>query len=115
VVEDNDGLRRLVIRRLTDLGYRPIEARDAGEALAILRGADKIDVLFTDIVMPGGIDGRQLADTARGLRPGLKVLFTTGFAAMPPREDRDFGLTLLIKPYQKDALARSLRAAIDGT
>jgi PAS domain S-box-containing protein len=114
VVEDNDGLRRLVIRRLADLGYCPIEARDAAEALTVLRGTEKIDLLFTDIVMPGGMDGRQLVDAAREIRPGVKVLFTTGFAAMPAGEDGHFGLPLLTKPYQKNALARSLRAAIDA-
>jgi PAS domain S-box-containing protein len=113
-VEDNDGLRRLVVRRLADLGYTPIEARDATEALRILGGAQPIDLLFTDIVLPGGTDGRQLAAEARRLRPGLKVLFTTGFASMPVGGDGEFSLTLLTKPYQKQTLAQSLRAAIDG-
>jgi PAS domain S-box-containing protein len=116
VVEDNDALRRLGVRRLRDLGYQTIEARDAAEALAILRGDAAVDLLFTDIVMPGGMDGRELAAAARRLRPGLKVLFTSGFtaAAASAEDDGELRETLLTKPYRQDVLAQRLRAVIDG-
>jgi PAS domain S-box-containing protein len=115
VVEDNAPLRRLAVRRLEDLGYRTLEARDAAEALVVLRGAAPIDLLFTDMVMPGGMSGHELAEAAQALRPGLKILFTSGFTAIAPAEHGgpDLGRMLLTKPYQKAALARSVRAALD--
>ena len=116
VVEDNDPLRRLALRRLADLGYQTIEARDAAEALSVLRGATPIDLLFTDMVMPGGMTGRELAEAAQALRPRLKVLFTSGFTAVAPVEHGgpDLGQALLTKPYQMATLARRVRAALDG-
>ena len=116
VVEDNDALRRLAVRRLDELGYRTVAARDGAEALAVLRGTTPIDLLFTDMVMPGGPDGRQLAAAARVLRPGLKVLFTSGFTDAVAADDseNDLGQVLLTKPYQKTMLAHRVRAALDG-
>jgi PAS domain S-box-containing protein len=116
VVEDNDALRRLAVRRLEELGYRSVAARDGGEALTVLQGAMHIDLLFTDMVMPGGLDGRQLAAAARALRPDLKVLFTSGFtdAIAADNSERDLGQVLLTKPYQKAMLAHRIRATLDG-
>jgi len=111
-VEDDDALRRLVVRRLAGLGYDVIEARNAAEALEVLRGGTPVDLLFTDIVMAGGMDGRQLAEAARGLCPGLKVLFTSGFGSAP--HGGDIGHAILTKPYHKESLAHRLRAALDN-
>jgi CheY-like chemotaxis protein len=116
VVEDNVGIRELAVRHLESLGYRTIPAPDGVTALEILKGAVPIDLLFTDIVMPGGLDGRALAAAARGIRPDMKVLFTSGFtaaAASAVVEDQ-IGSQLLSKPYRKGEMARRIRAVLDG-
>jgi PAS domain S-box-containing protein len=79
VVEDNPDVRRLVLRQLRDLGYEVIEAANGPEALKILDGDAAIDLLFTDVVMPGGMTGRQLAEAAKTRRPGMRTLFTSGY------------------------------------
>ena len=117
VVEDNKGLRDLALRHLQSLGYRTIPAADGTSALEIIQGGAPIDLLFTDVVMPGGLDGRALAEAARRLRPELRVLFTSGFtaaAASAATEDR-FGSNLLSKPYRKGELAHRIRAALDAS
>jgi PAS domain S-box-containing protein len=117
VVEDNAGIRDLAVRHLQTLGYRTISAVDGVSALAIIKSGEAIDLLFTDVVMPGGLDGRALAAEACRLSPGLKVLFTSGFtaaAASAAIEDR-FGSNLLSKPYRKSDLARRVRAMLDTT
>ncbi len=117
VVEDNAGLRRMAMRQLRELGYQPIEADCATAALAVL--ADQpIDLLFTDVIMPGGMSGVELAERALALRPGLRVLLTSGY----PRSMADRGgrcadgrpLPMLQKPYRKGELARTLRGVLDG-
>jgi len=116
VVEDNKGIRDLALRHLQSLGYRTIPAVDGASALEIVHGGAQIDLLFTDVVMPGGLDGRALAEAARRLRPKLRVLFTSGFtaaAASAATEDQ-FGSNLLSKPYRKGELARRIRAALDA-
>jgi PAS domain S-box-containing protein len=117
VVEDNKGLRDIAVRHLHSLGYSTIPASDGAAALEIIRGGTAIDLLFTDVVMPGGVDGRELADTARRLRPGLKVLYTSGFtaAAASAVTDNHFASNLLSKPYRKGELARRIRAALDSS
>jgi CheY-like chemotaxis protein len=96
------------------LGYRTLAATNAAEALTLIDGDTPIDLLFTDIVMPGMMNGRQLADEARRRRPGLKVLFTSGYAenAIVHHGRLDPGVLLLAKPYRKQQLARMLRAAL---
>ena len=91
-------------------------ARNGLEAMKVLSGDRPIDVLFTDIVMPGGLDGAELARRARQLRPGLRVLLTTGFAAINQQDGvvLDAALPLLHKPYRRDDLARKLREVLDG-
>ncbi len=116
VVEDNSGIRDLAVRHLQSLGYRTLSAVDGASALEIIRSDAPIDLLFTDVVMPGGLDGRTLADAARRERTGLKVLFTSGFtaaAASAATEDQ-FGSNLLSKPYRKSDLARRIRAVLDA-
>jgi len=117
VVEDNAGIRDLAVRHLESLGYRTIQAADGVSALAIIKSGALIDLLFTDVVMPGGLDGRALAVEARQLRPELKILFTSGFtaaAASAAIEDK-FGSNLLSKPYRKSDLARRIKAMLDAS
>jgi CheY-like chemotaxis protein len=81
VVEDDDDVRMYSVEILRELGYRVLEAHDSASALRLLERQDgRVDLLFSDIVLPGGVNGEQLAQRARGVRPGLKVLFTTGYA-----------------------------------
>jgi PAS domain S-box-containing protein len=117
VVEDNVSIRDLAVRHLESLGYRTIQAADGVSALAIIKSGALIDLLFTDVVMPGGLDGRALAAAAQQLQPGLKVLFTSGFtaaAASAAVEDR-FGSNLLSKPYRKSDLARRIKAMLGAS
>ena len=116
VVEDNAGVRELTVRRLQELGYRTIPAGDAADALAIIRGGVSFDLLFTDVVMAGGMDGIELASAARRLKPDLKILFTSGFtpAAASATMTEQFGSNLLPKPYRKIELAKRVRATLDN-
>jgi PAS domain S-box-containing protein len=117
VVEDNAGIRDLAVRHLESLGYRTISAADGVSALAIIKSGALVDLLFTDVVMPGGLDGRALAAAARQLQPGLKILFTSGFtaAAASASIKGGFGLNLLSKPYRKSDLARRIRTMLDAS
>jgi CheY-like chemotaxis protein len=116
VVEDNKGMRAMALRQLQSLGYRTIPAEDGAHALEIIRGGAPIDLLFTDVVMPGGMDGRALVEAARKLNPDMRVLFTSGFtaAAASAAMDDAFNANLLSKPYRRDELARRIREALDG-
>jgi len=115
VVEDSDSIRRLATRMLTQLGYQPTAVNNVEDALAYLSGGKRVDLLFTDIVMPGKADGLDLASTARERWPGMKILLTSGF----PNNDealnmRNLGIGLLSKPYQREELARAIRNALSG-
>ena len=114
VVEDNDAMRRVVRRQLAELGYRVIEADRAAEGLELLERED-IDLLFTDIVMPGGMSGFDLARQAMARWPMLKVVLTSGFpeAALNGNDGAVAGRRLLNKPYRRDELARVLREILD--
>jgi PAS domain S-box-containing protein len=116
VVEDNTDVRRLVLRQLRDLGYAVIEAANGPQALQILDGGAAIDLLFTDVVMPGGMTGRQLAEAAKKRRPHLKTLFTSGYTedSILRLGKLDPGVRLLSKPYRKHELATRIREALDG-
>jgi CheY-like chemotaxis protein len=114
VVEDNAQLRRVVERQLTELGYTVREAASAQPALALLAGDEPVDLLFTDIVMPGAMDGLDLAYEAGRLRPGLRVLLTSGFTGGGAnRRVADSPFELLAKPYSLGELARAVRAALE--
>jgi CheY-like chemotaxis protein len=116
VVEDNEGLRRVVMRQLAELGYRAVEAEDAATALALLK-TEKIDLLFTDIVMPGGVDGVKLARLAIDGWPRVKVVLTSGFPGASINGNLGplaASARLLSKPYRKDELARALCDALNG-
>ena len=116
IVEDDALVRTYVIAQVRALGYRTLAATNAAEALALIDGDTPIDLLFTDIVMPGTMNGRQLADEARRRRPGLKVLFTSGYAenAIVHHGRLDPGVLLLAKPYHKQQLAQMIRAALSA-
>ena len=114
VVEDDALVRRYVIGQVQSLGYRVLAAGNASEALAIIDGAEKIDLLFTDIVMPGSINGRELAIEALNRRPLLRILYTSGYLKNVAVHDGrvDGCVLLLAKPYGKADLARMIRAAL---
>ena len=115
VVEDDAMVRRFVVAQLTALGYRTLTANNGAAALAIVDGGADFDLLFTDVIMPGGINGRQLAEAVRERRPDLKVLFTSGYSenAIIHHGRLDSGVLLLQKPYRKSELARMVRAALE--
>jgi CheY-like chemotaxis protein len=114
VVEDEDGVRRLSVDLLRELGYTVRHAAGAEAALRLLAEQPDIRLLFTDVVMPA-INGRELADRARALRPGLRVLFTTGYTrnAVVHNGLLDPGVQLLTKPFTLEQLARAVRDALD--
>ncbi len=115
MVEDNESVRKTVAAQLTSLGYHVLEAAKGWEALAILdRSGQGIDLLFTDIVMPGGMDGYALARAAAERRPNLKVLLTSGFPGRWSERagDRRSDHHLLSKPYSQDDLAKAVWAAL---
>jgi CheY-like chemotaxis protein len=115
VVEDDDELRAYTVETLNELGYRVLQAANATEALEILDRGDDVDLLFTDVVMPG-INGRQLADEAMRRRPGLKLLFTTGYTrnAIVHHGRLDPGVQMVGKPFSFDELGTRIRALLDG-
>ena len=115
VVEDQVELREIAVGLLEDLGYSVREAENGRQALEALAAHDDIDLLFTDIVMPGGMDGTQVAAAARELRPDLPVLYATGYAeaAVLRRGDVKAGENLVTKPYRQEDLAIKLRQALD--
>jgi CheY-like chemotaxis protein len=114
VVEDDDEVRDTVVELLTDLGYRVLEARDAQSALVIIEGGAAIDVLFTDVVMPGPVRSPELARQARARLPKVAVLFTSGYTdnAIVHGGRLDQGIDLLSKPYTREALARKIRQVL---
>jgi CheY-like chemotaxis protein len=111
VVEDDERVRRLTITRLKLIGYQVLEASDGPKALDILSKAHAIDLVFTDLVMPGGMSGRDVAASARQLRPGIKVLLTSGYAEeLVHGDDLDREhLKVLRKPYHQSDLVAALR------
>ena len=116
LVEDDEQVLTMAVESLEELHYRVVVARNAAEALVHLHGVERIDILFSDVMMPGGMNGSQLADEAQRLRPGLKVLLTSGYVANLD-EGQVIGrgeLTVLSKPYRRDELARSLRLVLGG-
>jgi nitrogen-specific signal transduction histidine kinase/ActR/RegA family two-component response regulator len=115
VVEDNAQLRRAAARQLAELGYQVREAEHAAAALAKLSSGARVDLLFTDVVMPGTIDGLELAQQAMLLSPGMKVLLTSGFPGVRGRDRHitDSPFPLLNKPYRYEELARAVREVLD--
>jgi len=114
VVEDDEMLRGQVVTQIASLGYDVQQAASAAQALVIIDTNEAFDLLFTDIVMPGGMNGRQLADAALIRQPGLKVLFTSGYTAdaIGQKGRLDKGVYLLGKPYRRHELARKIREVL---
>ena len=114
-VEDDAKIRECVTGPLQGLGYKVLVAANADEAMLIVEGGAAFDLLFTDIVMPGSMNGRQLADALMTGRPTLRVLFTSGYSggALPLQGRSGHGIPLLTKPYRRAELARMLRRCLD--
>ncbi len=114
VVEDHENLRHYTTTTLAELGYQILEAENGPAALNILETSKDIDLLFTDIILPGGMTGREVAEMARARRPELKVLFTTGYSknAIVHNGRLDAGVDLLGKPFTREALARKIRLVL---
>ena len=115
LVEDDDLVRENAAGQLAGLGYEVVVAKSGPEAFAVLEKDGAFDLLFTDIVMPGGMNGRELAERARALRPGLPVLFTSGYTenAIVHHGRLDRGVELLAKPYRLQDLAAKVRAVLE--
>jgi PAS domain S-box-containing protein len=114
VVDDDQEVREAVSRQLTSLGYNAIVAADGLEALDVLASDSDIDLLLTDVVMPGGMGGREVAEAGRRTRPGLKVLYTSGYfeGALLRNGSIDADAQLLSKPYRKIKLAEKILEAL---
>jgi signal transduction histidine kinase len=114
IVEDDALVREYVVTQISRLGYDTLAAGNAAEALVIVDGPERIDLLFTDVIIPGGMNGRQLAIEAQTRRPGLKVLYTSGYTenAIVHHGRLDPGVLLLPKPYLSSDLARMIRTAL---
>jgi len=117
VVDDEPTVRMLVVEVLEELGYAALEAADASSGLRLLESDVRIDLLVSDVGLPGGMNGRQMADAARQRRPGLKVLFITGYAenAVVGNGHLEPGMHVMTKPFAMDALALRIRELIEGT
>ena len=116
VVEDNDGVREYARSALEELGYAVREAASANEALAVLESGARVDLVFTDVVLPGGVSGRQLSERIRTQRPNLPVLFTTGYTrnAIVHHGRLDPDVQLINKPYSQLDLAQKVRKLLSG-
>jgi CheY-like chemotaxis protein len=116
VVDDNADVRHVAIGQLRTLGYAVVEADNANSALSVLRSQQRVDLLFTDVVMPGGMTGLELGHEAQRIRPGLPVLYTSGFAdtALPQEEEFLARTVMLPKPYRIRDLARKIEDAMSA-
>ena len=116
VVEDDKLVRDYVLTQLHSLGYVTLNAANGAEALAIVEAGNEFDLLFTDVIMPGTMNGRQLANELQKSKPGLKVLFTSGYTedAIIHHGRLDAGVLLLAKPYRKSDMAGMIRKALAG-
>ena len=115
LVEDDEAVRELNAATLRELNYAVIEAEDGPKALQIIEVVPNIRMLFTDVGLPGGMNGRQLAEAALRVRPHLRILFTTGYArnAIVHHGRLDPGIELISKPFSGAALATKIRELLD--
>ena len=111
VVDDEPSIRMLIADVLTDLGYAVVEMDDGAAGLKVLRSQTRVDLLVTDMILPGGMNGRQLAEAARTARPGLPVLFITGYAenSLLGNGQLEPGVQIVTKPFTLDVLVRRIR------
>jgi signal transduction histidine kinase/DNA-binding NarL/FixJ family response regulator len=116
VIDDEPTIRMLILEVLEEHGFSAIEASDGPSGMRILQSDARIDLLITDVGLPNGMNGRQVADAARELRPRLKVLFITGYAenAVVGNEHLDKGMQIIAKPFEMDVLARKIREIVEG-
>ncbi len=112
VVEDEPDMRQIAVSLLHDLGYQVLQAEHGAEAVATLKTEARVDLLLTDLVLPGGMSGAEIASEGRGAHPGIKVLIMSGYndAGGQPGQSAEF----LKKPFTRDLLARTVREALDG-
>ncbi len=117
IVDDEASIRMLIAEVLGDLGYSAIEAADGTAGLKVLQSDVRIDLLITDVGLPGGINGRQMAEAARETRPGLQVLFITGYAenAAISNGHLEPGMHVLAKPFAMEKLAARIKAITGGS
>ncbi len=117
IVDDEPTVRMLVADVLSELGYMAIEAGDGATGLNVLQSDSRIDLLITDVGLPGGFNGRQLADAARTTRPDLKVLFITGYAenAVVGHGHLAPGMRVMTKPFDMAALASLIKELVTMT
>jgi len=114
VVEDEDAVREAALAMMDELGYRRLEASNAQSALDLVEAGEHVDLVFTDVVMPGELRTREFAQRLRELRPGIPVLFTSGYTdnAIIHQGRLDEGVHLISKPYAKAELARRIAALL---
>jgi PAS domain S-box-containing protein len=117
VVDDDEAIRTEIREKLESFGYQVVEASNGPEAIGLLADTPDIDLLFTDVVMPGGMNGRQVAEQARRVRPDLKVLFTSGYneEALVQSGKIESNSTLVVKPYRMNELTRKMHALLETT
>jgi CheY-like chemotaxis protein len=117
VVEDDPAVRQVAVNALGGLGYQIHQAPDGKTALDILHSGSHIDLLFSDVIMPNGISGHDLAKAARQMRPDMKILLTSGYSEqfIATRGDIGEDIQLLSKPYRRDKLATAVRSALNGS
>jgi CheY-like chemotaxis protein len=115
VIDDEPNLRMLMVEVLEEAGYVVIEAENGAAGLSVLQSDARIDLLITDVGLPGGLNGRQVAEAARNTRPDLKVLFVTGFAenAVIAHDHLDRGMHLIAKPFVMAAFANKVAEIIE--
>jgi CheY-like chemotaxis protein len=116
VVDDEPLVSMLIIDVLEDLGYAAIEAPDGVSGLKVVESDSRIDLLITDVGLPGGMNGSEFAEAARRTRPGLKILFVTGYAetGLLGPEQRQSGMQVLTKPFSIDMLASKIKGMLAG-
>jgi CheY-like chemotaxis protein len=115
LVEDEATIRTLVTEELSNRGYRVIAVPDGASALEVLQSGQSVDLLLTDVGLPGGLNGRQVADAGRSIRPDLKVLFITGYAenAAVGNGLLGSGMAVITKPFDIAALTEKVRQMIE--
>jgi CheY-like chemotaxis protein len=116
VIDDEPTIRMLIAEVLEELGYSIMEAWDGASGMRVLQSDLRIDLLITDVGLPNGMNGRQVADAARQKRPNLKVLFITGYAenAVIGNGHLDKGMQVIAKPFEMNALVRKIRELVKG-
>ncbi len=114
VVEDDPDVRTLAVALLGDLGYEVMEAGDGAEALKALKSRSRIDLLFTDVILAGGMSGPELSEKAKCIQPAMRILFMSGYPseAMVRRGELEQGANMLNKPFRKADLAQKVRGAL---